>query len=182
MNIAELTNENKVFIRTIFNEMRLSIDNFMKKREFILSNSQLFTFLSYAPAALAIASDGNVDENEIAAIEKFSRKIDVKSTVNIELMEMMAIAFEPENCMINEEFNIRAGAEILFLARNCNEYEADFIKALKAMLTFDFTPKKDGSLTSSFSKLMDSMIENNASKNKEAEMKKMLEIKQSLGI
>lgn len=182
MNITKLTNEQKVFIRTIFREMRLSINKFMEQQEFVLSNSQLFTFLSYVPASLAIASDGTVDESEIASIEKLSKSIDVNSVVNIDLMEMMAIAFEPENCITNEEFNIRAGSEILFLARNCEDYEDDFIKALKALLTFDFNPKKEGSLTSSFGLLMDSMIENNISKNKDAEKKKIQEIKQSLGI
>ncbi len=182
MDITKLTNENKIFIRTIFREMRAGIDNFMKNREFILSNSQIFTFLSYVPAALAIAGDGVVDENEIASLEKLSKSIDVKSAVNIDLMEMMAVAFEPENCIINEEFNIRAGSEILYLARNCNKYEADFIKALKAMLTFDFNPKKENSLTASFGKFMDAMVVNNASKNKNAEMKKIKEIKINLGL
>lgn len=182
MDISNLTNENKVFIRTIFNEMRKSLKGFIDERDFNLSNPQLFTFLSNAPAALAIASDGVIDEREIATLEKLSKGIDVKSSVNLDLMEMMAVAFEPENCITNEEFNIRAGAEILFLAKNFEKYEPAFVDALKAMLTFDMNPKGDGSLTSSFSKLMDTMIENNVSKNKEAEMKKMKELKTKIGI
>jgi len=110
-------------------------------------------FLSNAPAALAIASDGTIDVQEIAALEKLSKGIDLKSTVNLDLMEMMAVAFEPENCITNEEFNIRAGAEILFIAKNFEKYESAFVKSLKAMLTFDMNPKRDGSLSSSFSNL-----------------------------
>lgn len=182
MDVANLTNENKVFIRTIFNEMRKSIKGFIDERDFNLSNPQLFAFLSNAPAALAIASDGTVDEQEIATLEKLSRGIDVKFSVSLDLMEMMAVAFEPENCITNEEFNIRAGAEILFLAKNFEKYELAFVNALKAMLTFDMGPQRDGSLTSSFSKLMDTMIENNVSKNKEAEMKKMKELKTKIGM
>jgi len=182
MDTANLTNENKVFIRTIFNEMRKNLQAFIDERDFNLSNAQLFTFLSNAPAALAIASDGTVDEQEIATLEKLSKAIDVKATVNLDLMEMMSVAFEPENSITNEEFNIRAGSEILFLAKNFAKFESAFVNALKAMLTFDFNPKQDGSMTSSFSKLMDTMIENNVSKNKEVEMKKMNELKAKIGV
>ncbi len=182
MDISNLTNEDKIFIRTLFNEMRVSIESFIKDRDFVMSNPQLFTFLSNAPAALAIASDGTVDEQEIAALEKLSRTINVNAAVNLDLMEMMGVALEPEKCITNEEFNIRAGSEILYLARNFAKYETAFVKSLKALLTFDFNPKRDGSLTSSFSKLMDTMIEKNISKNKEAELKKMNELKQKIGM
>ncbi|MCF6367077.1 MAG: hypothetical protein L3J35_12880 [Bacteroidales bacterium] len=182
MEISKLTNEDKVFIRTIFKEMREKTNNFAIERDFVMSNAQLFTFLSNAPAALAIASDGTVDTEEIAALEKLSRSIDVYITVSIELMEMMAVAFEPENVMSNEEFNMRVGSELLFLSRNMQKYEENFIAAIKALLTFDFNPEKDGSLTSSFSMLMNTMIENNVSKNKEAELKKMNEFKAKIGI
>ena len=182
MNIAELSNENKVFIRTIFKEMRLGIENFLSERDFVLSNSQLFTFLSNAPAAFAIACDGVVDESEIASLEKISKAIDVKTSVSMELSEMMSIAFEPENSITNEEFNIRAGNELLFLARNAEKHEDAFVKALKAMLTFDFNPKADGSMTSSFVNLMNTMVEKNGSKDKEKEIKKLAELKEKIGI
>ena len=182
MDINELSNENKVFIRTVFKEMRDQTNNFAVDRDFIMSNAQLFTFLSNAPASLAIASDGTVDNEEISALEKLARSIDVYVTVNMELLEIMSVAFEPEECMTNEEFNIRVGSELLFLARNFSQFENDFIEAVKALLTFDFSPGSDGSLTSSFSMLMNSMIENNVSMNKEAEMKKMNEFKQKIGI
>lgn len=182
MNINKLTNENKVFIRTLFNEMRKNLNNFISERDFNMSNSQLFTFLSNAPAALAIASDGVVDVEEIASLEKLSRSIDVYVTVNMDLLEMMSIAFEPDNCMTNEEFNLRVGSELLFLSRNMKKYEDDFINAIKTLLTFDFNPEKDGSLTASFSKLMDNIIDNNVSKDKVSELKKMNEFKSKLGI
>ena len=138
--------------------------------------------MSNAPAALAIAGDGNVDDNEIAALEKLAKAIDVNASVNLELQEMMAVAGEPETNIINEEFNMRVGSELLYLSRNIKKYEASIIEAVKALLTFDFNPKKDGSLTSALNKLMDSVIKNNFSKNKEAEALKMKQIKQELGI
>ena len=182
MTISELTNDDKVFIRTVFKEMRDRTNNFATDQDFIMSNAQMFTFLSNAPAALAIASDGKVDTEEIAALEKLSRSIDVYVNVNMDLLEIMSVAFEPEECMTNEEFNMRVGSELLFLARNFSRFENDFISAIKALLTFDFSPGSDGSLTSSFSMLMNSMIENNVSKNKEEEMKKMSEFKEKIGI
>lgn len=178
----ELSQEDKVFIRTVFNEMRSKTQPYMDDRNFQLSNAQLFTFLSNAPAALAIAGDGEVDESEIAALEKLAKSIDVGASVSLELQEMMAIAGEPEANVINQEFNMRIGSELLYLSRNIKKYEADIIAAVKAMLTFDFNPKKDGSLSSALSKLMDSVIENNFSKDKVKEAEKMGKIKAELGI
>lgn len=182
MDIQNLTQENKVFIRTLYKEMRDATSPFMNDRDFVMSNSQIFAFLSYAPVALAIASDGVVDDNEIAILEKIGKKIDVKQMVNLDLQEMMSVAFEPENPMTNEEFNLRVGSEILFLSRNMKKYEDDFVRALKALLTFDFNPKKEGSMTQNFSKLMDSVIENNVGKDKENELKNLQAFKQKIGI
>jgi len=182
MEINALENEDRVFIKTIFNEMRTQINNFSKDRDFILSNAQLFTFLTYSPLAIAIASDGVVDSVEIVAIEKITKTIDVNSMVDLNLMEFMAVATEPDNCIVNEEFNIRVGSEILFLCRNMKTYEESFLKAVKALLVFDLTPKKDGSMTSTFSKMMDSIIENNLSKEKDAQLEKMKKLKIELGI
>lgn len=182
MNVSELTNEDKVFIRTLFHEMRKNLKTYIKERDFELSNPQLFTFLTYAPSALAIASDGTVDETEIAALEKISKQIDVKKYVNLDLIEMMAVAPEPEKPITNEEFNLRVGSEILFLARNMERFEKEFVAAIKALLTFDMNPKKDGSMTQSFSALMDSVIKNNVSKNKEQEVEKMNKLKAEIGI
>lgn len=182
MDINKLTEENKKFIRTIFNEMRKKTNSFSIVRDFNMSNPQMFTFLSICPAAFAAASDNVLDNNEIAKIEKLARMIDVSKTVNLDLLEMMSIAFEPENVMSNEEFNIRAGAELLYLARNLSKFEDDFISALKTLLIFDQNPKKAGSLTSSFNQLMDSMVNNNLSKVKGTEMIKMNEFKKRIGI
>ncbi len=170
------------FIRNTFKEMRNKTEGFSKDREFIMSNPQLFTFLYNAPATLAIASDGTVDEIEIAIIEKLARSIDVNKTVNLNLLEMMSIASEPDNCMTNEEFNLRIGSELLYLSRNMNKYERDFIEGIQSLLKFDKNPKKDGSMTSALNKLMDFVIENNAGKNKNKEMQKIKEYKKRIGI
>ncbi len=170
------------FIKSTFKEMRNKTYNFSKDRNFIMSNPQLFTFLYNSSVALAIASDGNVDEVEIAIIEKLARSIDVSKTVNINLLEIMSTAPEPENCMTNEEFNLRVGSELLFLSRNMKKYEDDFIEAIKTLLKFDKDPKKDGSMTSALNKLMDFVTENNTGLNKEKEIPKIKEYKKRIGI
>ena len=182
-----MTNQDKVndtvkFIRSTFKEMRNRVDIFSKDRDFVMSNPQLFTFLYNAPVAMAIASDGIVDEIEIAIIEKLALSIDVNKTVNINLLELMSVAPEPEGCMINEEFNIRVGSELLYLSRNMQKYENDLTKGVKALLKFDKNPEKDGSMTSSLEKLIDFVTENNAGRNKEREIKKVNEYKKRLGI
>ncbi|RLD49888.1 MAG: hypothetical protein DRI94_10165 [Bacteroidetes bacterium] len=182
-----MTNENKIkedilFIKNTFKEMRNKTEHFSKDRDFTMSNPQLFTFLYNVPAALSIASDGTVDEIEIAIIEKLARSIDVNKTVNINLLEMMSIAPEPDNCMTNEEFNLRVGSELLFLSRNMQKYERDFIEGIKALLKFDKHPEKDGSMTSALNKLMEFVIENNAGRNKEKELLKVKEYKKRIGI
>lgn len=182
MDIQNLTQEDKVFIRTVFKEMRKNVEDYMKERDFQMTNPQLFTFLSFSAAALAVASDGTVDNQEIAMIEKIARGINVKQMVQIELEEMMAVAFQPEDTMTNEEFNLRVGSEILYLSKNMKTYEGKFLEAIKAMLTFDLNPQREGSLTNSFSQLMDSVVANNASKNKSEEMEKVKKLKESLGI
>ncbi len=181
MSNKELTQEDKIFIRTVFKEMRKKTQAYMDDRDFHMSNAQLFLFLSNAPAALAIAGDGEVDETEIQAIEDLSAFINVGNSVDLALQEMMAIAVEPDETMLNQEFNIRIGSELLYLSRNIQKYESDIIAAIKAMLTFGLN-SKDGSLSTAISKLMDMVVENNFSKNKEEETEKMNKIKAELGI
>ncbi len=182
MDISVLTNEDKVFIRTIFYEMRNSLQEFCKDREFVLSNPQLFTFVTFSPVALAIASDEVVDIAEITALEKIAKTIDVKNMVGLELIEFMSIANEPDNCITNEEFNIRVGSEILFLCRNMKKYEAAFLSAAKALLTFDLEPGRDTSMTKSFAIMMDSLIEGNASVERQKQLEKLNKIKAELNI
>ncbi len=174
--------EDILFIKNTFKEMRNKTEKFSKDRNFIMSNPQLFTFLYNASVTLAIASDGVVDQTEIAIIEKLARSIDVNKTVNINLIEVMSIAPEPENCMTNEEFNLRVGSELLYLSRNMEKYERDLIEGIKAFLKFDKNPEKDGSLTATLEKLMDFVIENNTGRNKEKEMLKIKEYKKRIGI
>jgi hypothetical protein len=181
-SIENLSAEDKQFIRTVFHEMRKSAQPFMDERSFVMSNPQLFAFLSNAPSAFAIAGDGAVDATEIAILERLAKVIDVKAYISLELMEMMSVAAEPENIMTNEEFNLRVGSELLFLARNADRFENSFIAALKAMLTFDYNPTADGSLTKSFNALMDNTIKHNSSKNKTAEAEKLSKFKEQIGI
>ncbi len=175
-------NEQINFIRSTFKEMRIKTDKFSKDRDFILSNPQLFTFLYNSSVALAIASDGKVDVIEIAILEKLARSVDVNKTINMNLLEIMSIAPEPEGCITNEEFHLRVGSELLYLSRTMDKYERDFIEGIKALLKFDKNPEKDGSMTSALVKLMDFVIENNAGKNKEKELLKIKEYKKRIGL
>ncbi len=182
MTGEEKIKEDVLLIKNAFKEMRNKTERFSKDREFIMSNPQLFTFLYNIPATLSIASDGIVDETEIAIIEKLARSIDVNKTVSLNLAEIMSIAGEPDECMTNEEFNLRIGSELLFISRNMQKYERDFIEGVKALLKFDKNPEKDGSLTSTLEKLMNFVIEHNAGKNKEKELQKVKEYKKRVGI
>jgi len=174
--------EDILFIKNSFKEMRNKTERYSKDREFLMSNPQLFTFLYNVPAAFSIAGDGIVDETEIAIIEKLARSIDVNKTVSLNLAEIMSIAGEPDNCMTNEEFNLRIGSELLYISRNMQKYERDFIEGVKALLKFDKKPEKDGSLTATLEKLMNFVIEHNAGRNKEKELQKVNEYKKRIGI
>ncbi len=169
-------------IKNIFSELRESLREFCEDRSFVMTNPQIFTFLSYCPNALAIAGDGVVDETEIAELEKLSKLIDVNKMVNLEMAELMALASEPSEAMINEEFNLRVGAELLYLSRNMPKYETNLIKALKSLLKFDHNPDAEKSLTKSFAVMMENIVKNNKSKNKEHELNKIKEIQKELGM
>lgn len=169
-------------IKEVFGEIRNELDAFCNDRDFKMANPQLYAFLSYCPNALAIASDGTVDVHEMAALLKISRQIDVNKMIDMDLLELMSIAPEPEDCMLNEEFNIRVGAELLYLCRNMEKYESNIISAVKHLLKFDANPEADKSLTKVFAAMMKEIIKNNLSKNKENELKKLKEIQQKLGM
>lgn len=182
MNTSTVTSEEKAMIRSLFGEMRKQLEPFMQERDFTLSNPQIFTFLTFCPAALAIASDGKVDETEIAAIEGITKNVNVHAMVNLDMFELMSYAPEPDNCIINEEFNIRAGTELLHLSRNMSKYNDNFIAAIKTLLKFDANPEAEKSLTQSFASLMNSIIENNVSENKEEELEKLKKLQEQIGI
>ena len=169
-------------IREIFKEIRTDLSEFSVLRDFTMSNSQLYTFLCYSPNALAIASDRTVDESEMKALEKLSRQIDVNTMVDLDLLELMSLAAEPDNCILNEEFNIRVGAEILYLCRNMDKYEENIIAAVRSLLKFDANPEAEQSLTKVFAKMMEDIVKNNRSKNKKAELEKISEIQKKLGM
>lgn len=182
MSENDVSKDEIMFVRAIFKEMRDELKPFCTDRNFVLSNSQIFTFLTFAPNALAIASDGTVDEKEMQALEIISKSLDVKSMVNLDLAEKFAYAAEPEGVITNEEFNIIAGTELLYLCRNMTKYESNFVNAVKSLLKFDFAPQQDTSMTKSFLNMMDSIIDNNISKNKEEEKNKLSELQKKLGI
>lgn len=179
---ATISQQEKQFIRQIFDEIRENLDPYFKDRNLVLSNAQVFTFLMFAPSVLAIAADGVVDEKEIAILERISRQVDVGTMVNLDLHEMLAYAPEPENAMINEEFNIIIGGELLYLSRHADTYRQALESAVKSILKFDPQPSNDNSMANSFVKLMDSIIENNVNVAKEEEMKKMKDLQKNLGL
>ncbi len=182
MDATTLTPEEKVLITQVFKEIREGLADFMKDRDFKMSNPQVFTFLMYAPVCLAIASDREVDEAEIRILSKITENIDVNKAVSIDLMEVIAIAPEPGDIMLNEEFNMRVDAELLYLSRNIDKYEDGIIKALKALLKIDKDPKAPASLHSTFSKWFEYVVERNAGRNKEEELAKVKAYKEKIGL
>jgi len=169
-------------VKKIYSDLRNLLKDYMAERQFNMSNAQIFTFLSYVPNTLAIASDREVDESELNALVNIAHSVNVDSMVNLDLMEILAIAAEPEEVMTNQEFNIRAGAELLYLSQNMDKYEDLFVKAVKSFLRFDRQPETDGSLSKSFLAMMDGMVKMNRSKNKEEETQKLNSIKGKLGL
>ncbi len=177
-----ITQEDIIKLSGIFSEIRQYLDNYMKDRDFKMSNAQIFTFLIYAPVALAIASDRQVDEKEIRLLEKITKNIDVDSTVDLDLLNLLSAADEPADIMINEEFNMRIDAEILYLSRNIDKYENDIINALKKFLEIDKDPNSPTSLSKTLSMWFDYVIERNAGRDKEQELKKVEEYKKRIGL
>jgi len=182
MNIMNLSVEEKNTIKTLFKEMRAQLAPYFEKRNVQFSNPQLFTFLSYCPSALAIASDRVVDESEKQIIELIGMYMNVDKMVNMEFLEMMSIAPEPENCLTNEDFNAKVAAELLYVCENMEQFEENFVQAVKAMLKFDSNPKADTSMTKSFVTMMNAIIDNNTAENKEDEKTKLIALFKRLDI
>ncbi len=182
MKTIEIAQDEVRLIRSVFSEIRSELRDFIHDREFELSNPQLITFLLFSPNTLAIAGDGEVDEKEIAGLEQIVKGINVKSAINLDLLERMSLAPEPDGCMINEEFNIRVGSELLYLCRNMSKYENAIINSIRILLKFDTNPDANDSLTKLFSSMMNAIVENNLSRRKKAETKKLEHVKHKIGI
>ena len=182
MDAATLTVEERKLVAEIFSNLRSQLNNYMTNRKFLMSNPQIFTFLTYAPVCLAIASDRNVDENEIRLLSKISQNIDVNKMVNLDLMEVLAIATEPSETMLNEEFNMRVDAELLFLSRNIDDYEEEIIEAVKTLLKLDKEPTAPSSLTVTFSNWFEYVVKENANRNDAEELVKVAKYKEKIGL
>lgn len=182
MDASNLTVEERTKIVEIFGELRQHLNIYMLERDFVMSNAQIFTFLTYAPVCLAIASDRQVDESEIKMLEKITKNVDVNTMINIDLMEVVAIASEPSNIMLNEEFNMRVDAELLSLARNIDKYEEAIVQAVKTVLKLDKEPAADTSLTTTFSNWFDFVVKKNANKHDNAEMERVKKYKMRIGL
>ncbi len=182
MDITTLTIEEKKQIVQIFGELRETLGSYMTDRDFKMSNPQIFTFLTYAPVCLAIASDKKVDENEIRLLSQIAQDIDVTKLVSLELMEVIAIATEPGDIMLNEEFNMRVDAELLYLSRNFETYEEKIVSALKTLLKIDTNPDAETSLSKTFSNWFEYVVRKNANKNDKEELEKVALYKQKLGL
>jgi len=182
MDATIITPEERTQIVQVFGELRQFLTPYMTDRDFKMSNAQTFTFLIYAPVCLAVASDREVDEQEIKLLDKITHNIDVNTAVNLELMEVIAIAPEPSELMLNEEFNMRVDAELLFLSRNIDKYEEAIINSVKTMLKMDKNPDAETSLKNTFSKWFEFVIEKNSSKNKDIELEKIKKYKEKIGL
>jgi len=168
-------------VHKIFSQIRSLLSNYMNERAFIMSNSQIFIFLTYIPTVLAISADKKVDEKELKILDKIAKSIDANS-LDLNLLEVLSFAPEPQNVMLNEEFNLRIGTELLHIARNMKKYEKVFIDAVKLLLKFDKNPQAETSMTKTFSRLMDQIVEISLALDKEEEKQKVNEFKKKLGI
>ena len=182
MDATTLSVEERKLVAEIFSNLRSQLNNYMVNRDFKMSNPQIFTFLTYAPVCLAIASDRTVDENEIRLLSKITQNIDVNEMVNLDLMEVIAIAPEPSETMLNEEFNMRVDSELLFLSRNIDVYEEEVIEAVKSLLKLDNDPTSPSSLTVTFSNWFEYVVKENANRNDEEELVKVAKYKEKLGL
>ncbi len=168
-------------VKNNFPKIRELLNDYMQERDFQMSNPQIFIFLTYVPLALAISADKKVDVKELAILDKLAKSIDANA-LDLNLVELLSFAPEPMQVMYNEEFNLRIGAELLHISRNMDKYEQKFIEAVKKLLEFDSNPEAETSMTKTFSKFMDTVIEQSQAKNKDQEKAKIAEFKKKLGI
>ncbi len=168
-------------VQELFPQIREKLEPYMTERQFLMSNPQIFIFLTYVPTALAISADKRVDEKELKILDKIAKSIDA-NLLDLNLVEVLSFAPEPVGVMLNEEFNLRIGAELLHISRNMEKYENDFIEAVKLLLKFDKNPQADTSMTKTFSRFMDTIIETSLARDKEEEKQKIRQFKQRLGI
>ncbi len=112
---------------------------------------------------------------------KIARSIDANA-LDLNLVELLSFAPEPMGVILNEEFNLKIGCELLYISRNMDKYENDFIQAVKLLLKFDKNPQADTSMTKTFSRFMDQIIESSLALDKEKELAKVQSFKQRLGI
>ncbi len=181
MENIQLTQEAVEKVQKNFPQIRQLLNDYMQERNFNMSNPQIFIFLTYVPLAMAISADRKVDVNELAILDKLAKSIDANA-LDLNLVELLSFAPEPMNVMYNEEFNLRIGAELLHISRNMDKYEQKFIQAVRKLLEFDSNPQAETSMTKTFSKFMDTVIEQSLAKNKEQEKAKIAEFKRKLGI
>lgn len=181
METIAITPEAVEEVKKIYPQIRSHLEKYMKDRNFTMSNSQIFIFLTYVPSALAISADKKVDEKELKILDKIARSIDANA-LDLNLVELLSFAPEPMGVILNEEFNLKIGCELLYISRNMDKYENDFIQAVKLLLKFDKNPQADTSMTKTFSRFMDQIIESSLALDKEKELAKVQSFKQKLGI
>ncbi len=181
MESIAITPEAVEEVKKIFPQIRSLLDKYMKDRGFLMSNPQIFIFLTHVPTALAISADRQVDEKELKILDKIAKSIDANA-LDLSLVEILSFAPEPMGVMLNEEFNLRIGSELLYISRNMDKYENDFVEAVKLLLKFDKNPQADTSMTRTFSRFMDQIIESSLALDKEKELAKVQSFKHRLGI
>ncbi len=73
METIAITPEAVEEVKKIYPQIRSHLEKYMKDRNFTMSNSQIFIFLTYVPSALAISADKKVDEKELKILDKNSQ-------------------------------------------------------------------------------------------------------------
>ena len=133
------------------------------------------------PAHLLSRQIKKLTKKSLKSWIKIARSIDANA-LDLNLVELLSFAPEPMGVILNEEFNLKIGCELLYISRNMDKYENDFIQAVKLLLKFDKNPQADTSMTKTFSRFMDQIIESSLALDKEKELAKVQSFKQRLGI
>lgn len=136
--MAMLTVEQeRILLQAFFIEAREILRDYFATRNFVLSNSQLFSFVLVSPITIAIASDGKIDFTETTIL------IDTASYFD----QLMPTAFDtlpqPEGVLSDKAFKKIAYGELRHLALTINEYETNFLEVIKRLIILDEALSRD---------------------------------------
>lgn len=162
--MATLTAEQeRILLQTFFTEAREILHEYFNTRSFLLSNSQLFSFILVSPVTIAIASDGTLDLTETTMLVDIAAYFD----------QLMPTAFDslsqPKGILSDKEFKKIVYSELRYLSLNMQKYEASLLEVIKKLITLDDALSHDDSpmmsIRNRIKQMMISVIYNNLGKD-----------------